>query len=135
MTDIAFGLGRHGFRNLKAVNWNLSAPALYEEAVRRGEGQVAANGPLVVRTGIHTGRSAGDKFVVRDAETEHQVWWDNNKAMSPAHFDVLYADMMAHAQGRELFAKDLFGGADLLTAFRCASSPNMPGTRCSCISS
>src|SRR3954465_3766491 len=113
MTDIAFGLGRHGFRNLKAVNWNLSAPALYEEAVRRGEGQVAANGPLVVRTGIHTGRSAGDKFVVRDAETEHQVWWDNNKAMSPVHFDVLYADMMAHAQGRELFAKDLFGGADL----------------------
>src|SRR6478736_2209212 len=113
MTDTAFGLGRHGFRNLKAVNWNLSAPALYEEAVRRGEGQVAANGPLVVRTGIHTGRSAVDKFVVRDAETENQVWWDNNKAMTPAHFDALYADMMKHAEGRELFAKDLFGGADL----------------------
>ena len=113
MTDTSFGLGRHGFRNLKAVNWNLSAPALYEEAVRRGEGQVAANGPLVVRTGIHTGRSASDKFVVRDAETEHQVWWDNNKAMSPVHFDALYADMMAHAEGCELFAKDLFGGADL----------------------
>ena len=111
--DNSLGLGRHGFRNLKAVNWNLSAPALYEEAVRRGEGQVAANGPLVVRTGIHTGRSAGDKFVVRDAETENQVWWDNNKAMSPAHFDALHADMMAHAEGRELFAKDLFGGADL----------------------
>ena len=36
MSDTAHGLGRHGFRNLKAVNWNLSAPALYEEAVRRG---------------------------------------------------------------------------------------------------
>src|SRR6201986_2154591 len=113
MSDTAFGLGRHGFRNLKAVNFNLSAPVLFEEAVKRGEGHVAANGPLVVRTGIHTGRSAGDKFVVRDAETEHQVWWDNNKAMSPGHFDALYADMMAHAEGRELFAKDLFGGADL----------------------
>jgi phosphoenolpyruvate carboxykinase (ATP) len=113
MTDTAFGLGRHGFRNLKAVNWNLSAPALYEEAVRRGEGHVAANGPLVVRTGIHTGRSANDKFVVRDAETENQVWWDNNKSMTPAQFDALYVDMMAHAEGRELFAKDLFGGADL----------------------
>ena len=42
MTDTAFGLGRHGFRNLKAVNFNLSAPALYEEAVRRGEGHVGA---------------------------------------------------------------------------------------------
>ena len=113
MSDTAHGLGRHGFRNLKSVTWNLGAAALYEEAVRRGEGDVAKNGPLVVRTGIHTGRSAGDKFVVRDADTESQVWWDNNKAMSPAQFDALHADMMAHAQGRELFAKDLFGGADL----------------------
>src|SRR3984957_18724488 len=109
----AYGLEAQGFRNLKAAYFNLSAPALYEEAVRRGEGHVAANGPLVVRTGIHTGRSAGDKFVVRDSSTDSQVWWDNNKAMSPAHFDTLYADMMAHAEGRELFAKDLFGGADL----------------------
>jgi len=106
-------LARHGLQNLKAVYWNLSAPALYEEAVRRGEGHVAQNGPLVVRTGIHTGRSAGDKFTVRDASTENTIWWDNNKAMSPAHFDALYADMMQHAEGRELFAKDLFGGADL----------------------
>ena len=113
MSDTAHGLGRHGFRNLKSVNWNLGAAALYEEAVRRGEGHVANNGPLVVRTGIHTGRSAGDKFVVRDDSTESQVWWDNNKAMTPAQFDALYADMMAHAEGRELFAKDLFGGADL----------------------
>src|SRR6185437_1120448 len=109
----AFGLERHGFRNLKAVNWNLSAPALYEEAVRRGEGHVAKNGPLVVLTGIHTGRSANDKFVVRDASTENTVWWDANKSMTPAQFDALYADMMAFAEGRELFAKDLFGGADL----------------------
>src|ERR1700761_564770 len=109
----AFGLEAHGFRNLKAVNLNLSAPALYEEAVRRGEGHVAKNGPLVVLTGQHTGRSASDKYTVRDATTENTIWWDNNKAMSPAHFDALYADMMAHAEGKELFAKDLFGGADL----------------------
>src|SRR5580693_705257 len=109
----AFGLENQGFRNLKAVHWNLTVPQLYEEAIRRGEGKLAADGPFVVLTGQHTGRSAGDKFVVRDSSTESQIWWDNNKAMSPAHFDALYADMMAHAQGRELFAKDLFGGADL----------------------
>src|SRR5206468_8486715 len=101
MTDTAgdnsLGLGRHGFRNLKAVNWNLTAPALYEEAVRRGEGHVAKNGPLVVLTGIHTGRSANDKFVVRDGSTENNVWWDANKSMTPAQFDALYADMMAFA--------------------------------------
>ncbi len=109
----AFGLEKQGFRNLKKVHWNLSAPALYEDAVARGEGHVAKNGPLVVLTGQHTGRSASDKFVVRDASTENTVWWDNNKSMTPAHFDALYNDMMAFAEGRELYAKDLFGGADL----------------------
>jgi len=109
----AYGLEEQGFRNLKAVQWNLTAPRLYELAVARGEGQVAKNGPLVVLTGQHTGRSASDKFVVRDAASENQVWWENNKAMSPAHFDALFASMMSYAQGRELFAKDLFGGADL----------------------
>ncbi len=109
----AFGLEGHGFRNLKAVNWNLSAPALYERRCCAGEGHVAKNGPLVVLTGQHTGRSANDKFVVRDAASEANVWWDNNKPMTPAHFDALHADMMKFAEGRELFAKDLFGGADL----------------------
>ncbi|MGA9795984.1 MAG: phosphoenolpyruvate carboxykinase [Rhizomicrobium sp.] len=109
----AFGLEAHGFRNLKAVHWNLPVPALYEESLQRREGHVAKNGPIVVLTGQHTGRSANDKFVVRDANSENQVWWDNNKSISPAQFDTLYADMMAFAEGRELFAKDLFGGADL----------------------
>ena len=47
------------------VYWNLTAPALYEEAVRRGEGVIAADGPLACRTGQHTGRSPNDKFVVQ----------------------------------------------------------------------
>jgi phosphoenolpyruvate carboxykinase (ATP) len=40
------------------------------------------------------------------------VWWDNNKAISPAHFAALAADFRAHAQGRELFVQDLYAGAD-----------------------
>src|SRR5882724_5391329 len=80
----AYGLEAQGFRNLKAVHWNLAAPRLYEIAVGRGEGQVAEHGPLVVLTGQHTGRSASDKFIVRDAASEPNVWWDNNLAMEPA---------------------------------------------------
>jgi len=109
----AHGLGKQGFRNLKGVRWNLTPAELYEIAIARGEGKLAKDGPLVVLTGEHTGRSAGDKYVVRDEHTESQVWWDNNKAMTPAHFETLYADMMKHAEGRDLFAKDMFGGADL----------------------
>jgi phosphoenolpyruvate carboxykinase (ATP) len=109
----AHGLESQGFRNLKSVRWNLTPAELYEIAIQRGEGKLAKDGPLVVLTGEHTGRSASDKFVVKDEHTDSQIWWENNKAMTPAHFDALYADMMSHAQGRELFAKDLFGGADL----------------------
>jgi phosphoenolpyruvate carboxykinase (ATP) len=108
----AHGLEASGFRNLKAVHWNLNPAALYEEAIRRGEGHVAKDGPIVVLTGQHTGRSASDKFIVKDAQTEPNVWWENNKAMTPAHFDALHADMLAFAEGRELFAKHLYGGAD-----------------------
>ena len=68
--------------------------------------------PLVADTGAHTGRSPKDKFVVRDANTEKLVWWDNNNAMTVEHFDALLADFIAHAKGKTLFAQDLYGGAD-----------------------
>jgi phosphoenolpyruvate carboxykinase (ATP) len=106
------GVDKSGFKNLAATHWNYRPAALYEEAIRRNEGQVAANGPLVVKTGSHTGRSAKDKFIVRDDTTEKTVWWDNNKSMTPEAFDLLHQDMLKHAEGKELFIQDLFGGAD-----------------------
>ncbi|MEK7264462.1 MAG: phosphoenolpyruvate carboxykinase (ATP), partial [Pseudomonadota bacterium] len=57
---------------------NLTAAAYYEIAVARGEGEVAADGPLVVKTGEHTGRSAQDKFTVRHPEIDAKIWWDNS---------------------------------------------------------
>ncbi|MCH8490296.1 MAG: phosphoenolpyruvate carboxykinase [Oceanicaulis sp.] len=94
------------------LHYNWTEEALYEEAVRRGEGRVAKGGALVVETGQHTGRSARDKFTVRDATTENTVWWDFNESMSPAHFKALWDDVRAHMAGRELFVHELFGGAD-----------------------
>lgn len=94
------------------VRRNLTAPQIYEIALTRGEGELAEGGALVVRTGRHTGRSAQDKFIVRDDTTENAVWWDNNKSITPQQFDTLARDMLAHAAGRELFVQDLLGGAD-----------------------
>jgi len=108
----AYGLENQGFRNLKAVHWNLPMAALYERALGAGEGWAAKDGPLVVLTGVHTGRSPKDKFIVRDAASDKQVWWDNNAPMEPAKFDALFDSMMAYAQGRELYVQDVFGGAD-----------------------
>jgi len=106
------GIDSSGLKNLAALNWNSGAETLYETAIADGEGKIAKHGPLVVTTGQHTGRSAQDKYIVRDETTEDTVWWDNNKPMSPEHFDTLYADFIAHAEGKELYLQDLYGGAD-----------------------
>ncbi len=94
------------------VHLNNSQAELYELAIRRNEARVVATGALCTETGQHTGRSANDKFIVRDATTENTVWWDNNAAITPDQFAALFEDFMAHARGKDLFAQDLFGGAD-----------------------
>jgi phosphoenolpyruvate carboxykinase (ATP) len=108
----AYGAAESGLKDLASVAWNLEAPALYEESLRRSETRIAKGGAIVADTGIHTGRSPKDKFIVRDALTEDAVWWDNNGAISSDQFDVLYADFQAHVAGKEMFAQDLYGGAD-----------------------
>jgi phosphoenolpyruvate carboxykinase (ATP) len=108
----SIGSETFGFKGLKALYWNQNEPALYEYSLCRGEAKLAAGGALVAETGIHTGRSPKDKFVVLDKETRDTVWWDNNAQIQKAQFDVLLADFMSHAEGMELFAQDLYGGAD-----------------------
>ncbi|WP_153770421.1 phosphoenolpyruvate carboxykinase [Labrenzia sp. CE80] len=110
--NAANGVETFGLKGLTSVYWNQSEPALYEYAISRGEAEIAANGPLVADTGIHTGRSPKDKFVVRDAQTADTVWWDNNAEMSPEHFEVLLSDFRKHAEGMDLFVQDLYGGAE-----------------------
>ena len=95
------------------AHWNLTAAPLYEDAIRRGDGQLGAQGQLVVETGKHTGRSAKDKFFVRNAATEDAVWWGEiNQPMSPANFNGLLARMRSHLSQGEVFVQDLWIGED-----------------------
>ncbi len=91
---------------------NAIAPALVAAALRQGDGVLTADGALSVRTGAFTGRSPKDKFIVRDALTQDQVWWDNSGAMTPDHFDLLLADIREHLADQPLFRQDLLAGAD-----------------------
>jgi phosphoenolpyruvate carboxykinase (ATP) len=108
-----YGLENHGIQNVNTVYWNLSTPTLIEEAIRRREGRLAHLGPLVVRTGQHTGRAAQDKFIVREPSSVDKVYWGEiNKPMEQASFNVLYQRLLAYLQGKDLFVQDCFAGTD-----------------------
>jgi phosphoenolpyruvate carboxykinase (ATP) len=103
-----------GFAKHPRAHLNLSTARLYEEALRRGEVILAAEGPIVVHTGAHTGRSANDRFVVRGGEAERRVHWGSvNKPLSPAQFAGLKKKILTHlAERSEVFVQECAVGAD-----------------------
>ena len=107
------GLDSQGIATGAEIFWNLSTAPPVEHAVRRSEGLLAKDGPLVVRTGQHTGRSAKDKFIVKNAVTESSVWWGKtNVPMEPEAFDRLYGDFLEALESKDrLFVADLYGGS------------------------
>ena len=79
-----YGLQNQDIHYARNAFWNLGTAQLVEHAIVRGEGALASGGALVVKTGEQTGRSPGDKFVVRDARTENTIAWGAvNQPISP----------------------------------------------------
>lgn len=108
-----YGLDRHGVLHTGMEFWNLSPAALYEEAARRREGTIALGGPIVVRTGEYTGRSPNDKFIVKEPESDRRIWWGKvNRPFDLQKFESLHARMLAYMQGRDIFVRDCYAGAD-----------------------
>jgi len=94
------------------LQWNLSASHLYEHAIAAGEGRVVEGGALAVSTGKHTGRSANDKYIVRQPETQDVIAWGKvNKPMEMEAFDGLRQRMFTALHGRKLYVQDLYAGA------------------------
>ena len=109
-----FGLVEQGMHHLGPVHWNLTAPFLYEHAVRRGEGELGLGGAFVANTGRHTGRSPQRQVHrqrCRHARTQSPGATSTSRS-TPARFDSLQQRMLAYLQGRELFVQDLYAGAD-----------------------
>ncbi len=108
-----YDLSNHGVSDVRLAYWNLSAEALYEEAVFRGEGMIADGGALLVNTGKHTARAVNDKFIVHEASSADRVWWGPyNRPFAPQKFDALYDRMLGFLQGRDVFVQDVYVGAD-----------------------
>ncbi|CAN5272894.1 phosphoenolpyruvate carboxykinase (ATP) [soil metagenome] len=92
---------------------NLSSAKLVEEAIRRGEGELASSGPLTARTYARTGRSPKDKFTVRELGSESQIDWAMNQPLEPAAFNKLRDRVVEHLASREIFTFDGMAAADL----------------------
>ena len=113
MIKSEYGIELHGITASRSVHWNCPVPQLVEMACARREGQLTNMGAMACLTGKRTGRSPNDKFIVKDAATEHDVdWGKTNKPITPDTFEKLYRKMINHLNTVELWVTDARAGAD-----------------------
>jgi len=106
------GLEALGLDNLSRIYWNLSTPELYEQTIMRREGLLAHLGPMVVRTGHHTGRSPNDKFVVQSDGFDDINWSKDNKPIGKENYDKIFSRMRSYLQTKDVFVQECYAGAD-----------------------
>ena len=107
------GLREHGLDVRGRVFWHPTTSQLYTHALLREEGRLAEGGPLVVDTGVHTGRSPKDKFIAREPGSEDRVWWSEiNAALAEERFDGLREKVVSRLEGSDVYVVDALAGAD-----------------------
>ncbi|MGY3926983.1 phosphoenolpyruvate carboxykinase (ATP) [Aeromonas simiae] len=116
------GLARYGIHDMADVIRNPSYEQLFAEETRPElegyeRGVVTELGAVNVNTGIFTGRSPKDKYIVKDATTQDTVWWsdqgkNDNKAITPEVWAHLKSLVTKQLSGKRLFVVDGFCGAN-----------------------
>ena len=96
-----------------ALNCNLTQKEWRAQELDRKEGRLSDNSTMIVNTGIYTGRSPKDRFIVRNKSNEHLIdWGEINQPLSEGAFAKLEKLVKKEMNGKELFVFDGFAGAD-----------------------
>ena len=109
----AHGADKFGLKNLAAVHWNLPDTILVEHAIANREGELVQGGAFCAETGVHTGRSPKDKFVVADERRPKRPSGGKRTAGSRrSSFSSCSTISSRTPRARRCYAQDLYGGAD-----------------------
>ena len=110
------GLDQLGLLNLTNVHRNLPVKELVDDIVKNGEGVIGLRGAAMVDTGIYTGRSPKDKYIVDEPSSNDKIWWGPvNRKISEDIFNTLYEKVVNYynsADGSKTYVFDGFAGAD-----------------------
>ncbi len=120
---ISISLEKYGIKNIKNIIYNPSFELLYNEEINSNlvgfeKGQLSELGAVNVMTGVFTGRSPKDKYIVNDAITKDTIWWtsdkavNDNKAISQDTWNALKATTTEQLSGKKLYVVDAFCGAN-----------------------
>ena len=116
-------LSKYGITGTTEIVYNPSYEALFEEETNPAlegyeKGQVSELGAVNVMTGIYTGRSPKDKYIVMDENSKDTVWWtsdeykNDNHPVSEETWKVLKEIAVRELSGKRLFVVDAFCGAN-----------------------
>ena len=116
-------LSKYGITNVSEVIYNPTYEVLYNEETKPGlegfdKGQVTELGAINVMTGIYTGRSPKDKYIVMDENSKDTVWWNtpeypnDNHELSEEKWAVLKDLAIKQLSGKRLFVVDGFCGTN-----------------------
>jgi len=99
--------------NPSTVKSNLSQEEWMDEELSNEEGRLSSNGTVIVNTGIYTGRSPKDRFIVKSKNTEDLIdWGDVNQPIREESFNILEKAVKKEMDHNDLFVFDGFAGAD-----------------------
>ena len=92
---------------------NLSNQELISEALNNNEGVLAANGALSTITGLRTGRSPNDRFIVKESSTEEQIdWGDINKPFEEDKFHALWNKVSGYLSNKKTYTTNVHVGSN-----------------------